>query len=164
MKGTIYGLFQKRFTPSQRRLLYKIAFNAYPPFVGAGIRIRDVGRDLRSFKVELRLRPWNRNYVGTHFGGSLYAMCDAFYMILVIEALGPGFIVWDKAGTIRFKKPGRGTVRADFELSEEQIDSLKREMETREKFEVTYTAEVKNAEGEVVAEVDKLIYVRKKAP
>lgn len=164
MKGTLYGLFQKRLSPAQRRLAYKLGLSAWPPFAAAGIRVADVGRDLRSFRVELKARPWNRNYFGTHFGGALYAMCDPFYVFLVIDALGPDFIVWDKAATIRFKKPGKGTVTAEFHLSQEQIDSLKAELETKEKFEVTYGVQVKDASGEVVAEVDKLIYVRRKAP
>ncbi len=160
---TIYGLFQKRFSPKQRRWLYRTAFNAYPPFVGAGIRIKHVSEDIRSFTVEMKLRSWNRNFVGTHFGGSLYAMCDPFFMILMIEALGRDYIVWDKAASIRFKKPGKGTVRAEFHLPESAIAEVLKELETKEKFEVTYRVDVKSAEGETVAEVEKLIYIRKKA-
>jgi hypothetical protein len=159
---SLYGLLQRKLGARQRRFLYRHAFNAYPPFVGAGIRITHVGKDLRSFHIAMKLRPWNRNYVGTHFGGSLYAMCDPWYMILVMEALGPEFIVWDKAASIRFRKPGRGTVRAEFHLSEGQIAELKKIMGTKPKHELTFPVEVKSESGEVVAEVEKLIYVRKK--
>lgn len=163
MKGTLYGLVQKGLSASRRHWFYRTAFNAYPPFLGAGIRIKHVSRDLRTFRIEMKLRAWNRNYVGTHFGGSLYAMCDPFFMIIVMEALGRDYIVWDKAASIRFKKPGRGTVRAEFHLTESDIEALRKELVTKEKFEVTYKAEIKSDEGEIVAEVEKLIYVRKKA-
>src|SRR3990170_2253173 len=88
--------------------------NFYPPFLGAGIRVRVIADSPLAFEARLKLRWWNRNYVGTHFGGGLYTLCDAFFMHILIEELGPGFVVWDKAATIRFRRPGRGTVRARF--------------------------------------------------
>jgi glyoxylase I family protein len=113
--------------------------------------------------VEMKLRPWNRNYVGTHFGGSLYSMTDPFYMLMLIHNLGPDYIVWDKAATIRFRKPGRGTVRAEFRLSEGQVQEICDKLKTQEKLEPVFTIEVKDKEGVVVAEVEKLIYVRRRS-
>src|SRR5687767_5881175 len=101
---------------SMKHVLMKI-WNAWPPFLGAGIRIDAVAKNLRRVDVSLRLYPWNRNMVGTHYGGSLFSMTDPFYMAMLIDALGKGFIVWDKTSTIRFRKPGKGTVRCVFELS-----------------------------------------------
>ena len=138
------------------------AINYWPPLLGAGIRVTRMDPDMRAVDVEMKLRFWNRNYVGTHYGGSLYSMADPFYMLMLIANLGREYIVWDKAATIRFKKPGKGTVRAQFRISEAQIDDIRQKLKTHAKVEPTFTVEIKNAEGEVVAEVDKLLYVRKK--
>jgi acyl-coenzyme A thioesterase PaaI-like protein len=103
-----------------RRLL-----NLWPPFLFAGIRVTAMAEDFRHARVELRMRPWNRNYVGTHFGGSLFAMTDPFWMLLVMHALGRDYIVWDQAAEIVFLKPGRGTVRADFRLEEAALEEIR---------------------------------------
>ena len=100
------------------------SINIWPPFLAAGIHVR-WGADMRSADVEMRMHFWNRNYVGTHYGGSLYSMTDPFYMLMLIENLGRDYIVWDKAATIRFRRPGTGTVRAEFRLTQEQLDEIR---------------------------------------
>lgn len=147
---------QKQRKKLQRRL------NLYPPFLGAGIRIKRISDDLRTIEVEMPLRFFNRNYVGTHFGGSLYAMCDPFFMLILINNLGPDYIVWDKAATIRFKKPGTGLVKAVFHVPEERIEEIRAQVQAQGKVEPQFQALVKDADGNVIAEVDKLLYVRKK--
>lgn len=137
------------------------AINIWPPFLAAGIHVR-WGVDYRSADVEMRLRFWNRNYVGTHYGGSLYSMTDPFYMLMLMENLGREYIVWDKAATIRFRKPGKGTVRAQFRLSQEQLDDIRDRLTTQEKYEPTFPVEVRDEAGELVAEVEKVIYIRRK--
>ena len=112
----------------------------------------------------MRLHAWNRNYVGTHFGGSLFAMADPFFMIILMERLGPGYVVWDKSGTIRFRRPGRGTVRATFEITPERVEEIRRAADAGGKVEPTFVARIVDAQGEVVAEVEKLLSVRRKAP
>ncbi|HYU32614.1 MAG TPA: DUF4442 domain-containing protein [Thermoanaerobaculia bacterium] len=134
----------------------------YPPYLGAGIRVR-VTPDITTFDVRMKLTWWNRNYVGTHFGGSLYAMCDPFYMLILVQQLGRDYIVWDKAATIRFRRPGKGTVRATFHIPPDQIAEIRAAADRDGKVEPVFTVEVRNAEGEVVAEVEKLLYVRRKA-
>jgi acyl-coenzyme A thioesterase PaaI-like protein len=136
--------------------------NLWPPFAGAGIRVRQVGGDPLAFEARMALRGWNRNYVGTHFGGSLYAMTDPFYMLILIRELGSGFTVWDKAATIRFRRPGRGTVVARFEIPRERIEEIRREVEQKGRAEPDFTAEVRDSQGELVAEVDKRISVRRR--
>lgn len=138
--------------------------NYWPPLLGAGIRVTRMQPDLKAVDVEMKLRPWNRNYVGTHFGGSLYSMTDPFYMLMLIHNLGPEYVVWDKAATIRFRKPGRGAVRAEFRLSDSQIQEIRDKLKTHEKLEPTFTVEVKDLSGQVIAEVEKVIYVRKLTP
>src|SRR5215469_15139021 len=106
-----------------RRLYRRINF--YPPYLGAAVRVTRIADDFRDAEVEMPLRFYNRNYVGTHFGGSLYSMCDPFYMLMLIHVLGPGYTVWDKAASIRFKKPGKGVMKATFHLSEEKIVQIR---------------------------------------
>jgi uncharacterized protein DUF4442 len=136
--------------------------NFWPPFLGAGIRIQRIAPDMKAVDVEMKLRWWNANYVGTHFGGSLFALTDAFYMLMLIANLGGDYIVWDKAATIRYRKPGKGTVRAEFRLSDSQIDDIREKLKTLPKYEPVFSVEVKNEAGVVIAEVEKVIHVRKK--
>jgi acyl-coenzyme A thioesterase PaaI-like protein len=133
----------------------------YPPYLGAGIRVR-AAADLRTFEVRMKLSRFNRNYVGTQFGGSLYSMCDPFFMLILAEALGRGYIVWDKAATIRFRRPGRGTVRATFHIPPERIAEIRAAADAQGKIEPTFEVAVLDDAGEIVAEVEKLLYVRRK--
>jgi hypothetical protein len=136
--------------------------NLWPPFLGAGIRVTRLQADWRAIDVEMKLHFWNANFVGTHYGGSLYSMTDPFYMLMLIENLGRDYIVWDKSASIRFRKPGKGKMVASFRLSEDQIESIRRQLETQQKVEPTFVVEVRDESGEVVAEVQKLLHVRKK--
>ena len=136
--------------------------NLWPPFLGAGIRVQRIAPDMKAVDVEMRLRWWNANYVGTHFGGSLFAMTDPFYMLMLMANLGRDYVVWDKAATIRYRKPGRGTVRAEFRLSDSQIDDVREKLKTLPKYEPVFFVEVKDEGGMVIAEVEKVLHVRKK--
>src|ERR1700761_5534369 len=104
--------------------------NLWPPFLGAGIRVTHIAPDMKAVDVEMKLRWWNANYVGTQFGGSLFAMTDAFYMLMLMANLGRDYIVWDKAASIRYRKPGKGTVRAEFRLTDEQIEEVREKLKT----------------------------------
>jgi hypothetical protein len=136
--------------------------NLWPPFLGMGVRIRSIAPDMKAVDVEVKLRFWNANYVGTHFGGSLFAMTDPFYMLMLMANLGSDYIVWDKAATIRYRKPGKGTVRAEFRLSDSQIDDIREKLKTLPKYEPVFSVEVKDEAGVVIAEVEKVLHVRKK--
>jgi len=136
--------------------------NFWPPFLGAGIRVKRFALDMKAVDVEMKLHWWNANYVGTHFGGSLFAMTDAFYMLMLMANLGRDYIVWDKAASIRYRKPGKGTVRAEFRLTDAQLDDIRDKLNTLSKYEPTFQVEVKDESGDVVAAVEKLIHVRKK--
>ena len=84
-------------------------------------------------------------------------------MLMLINILGPDYIVWDKAATIRFKKPGKGVMKATFQLTEEQIAEIRAAAEAQPKVEPQFQVVIKDAEGNVIAEIDKLLYVRKKS-
>jgi hypothetical protein len=142
---------------NMRRLL-----NLWPPLLGAGIRVKRLQPDWKEIDVEMNLHFWNANFVGTHYGGSLYSMTDPFYMLMLIENLGRDYIVWDKSANIRFRKPGKGRVVARFRLSDEQIEGIRRDLQTQPKIEPTFLVEVTDESGEVIAEVQKVLHVRKK--
>ncbi len=150
----------------RRRLRHWLlkGISVYPPFLGAGIRVVRISPDRRTFDVRMKLTFFNRNYVGTHFGGSLYAMCDPFFMLILIPALGPEYVVWDKAATIRFKRPGRGTVHATFHVPQQRIDEIRRGADAGEKVEPVFRAEVVDEAGQVVVEVEKTLHVRRRSP
>lgn len=136
------------------------AMSWWPPLVAAGISLR--APDDHTIDAQMPLRWYNRNIVGTHFGGSLYAMCDPFFMLILMRHLGPGYIVWDKAATVRFKRPGRGRVRARFRVTPEQVADIRRRADAEPKVEPQFTAQVLADDGTVVAEVEKLLYVRRR--
>ncbi len=136
-------------------------FNLFPAFRGTGARITYIAGDYREMHVKLPLNWRTRNYVGTIFGGSLYGAVDPHYMIMLIKILGRGYVVWDKAATIRFRKPGRGTLYARFLISEEEIAEIRRLLETELSIDRLYQVELKDAEGVVHAVVDKTIYIRR---
>jgi acyl-coenzyme A thioesterase PaaI-like protein len=145
---------------SIRQRILERFINLYPPLLGAGIRAQHI--DSHTTRVELRMNFLNRNIVGTHFGGSLYAMCDPWFMLILMRLLGTDYIVWDKAASIQFLKPGRGTVTATFHIPQIRVDEIRAAVADGGKIEPTFTAEVIDATGQIVARVEKLLYVRKK--
>lgn len=146
-----------KLTPARMRLL----FNLWPPFLFAGIRVESLGRDWRHARVRLALRWYNRNYVGTHFGGYLFAMTDPFWMVMVMESLGPGYVVWDKAAEIEFVAPGRGPVRAEFRLEDSVLEEIRAATAGGAKHLRWFETDVAAADGSLVARVRKQLYVRR---
>jgi acyl-coenzyme A thioesterase PaaI-like protein len=136
--------------------------NFWPPFLGAGIRVLRIAPDMKAVDVEMKLRWWNANYVGTQFGGSLFAMTDPFFMLMLMANLGRDYVVWDKAASIRYRKPGRGTVRAEFRVTDAQLDDIREKLKTLPKYEPVFTLEVKDEQGVVIAEVEKRLHIRRK--
>jgi hypothetical protein len=108
----------------------------------------------------MKLRWWNRNYVGTHFGGSLYTMCDPFFMLILLQQLGPDFVVWDKAATIRFRRPGRSRVHARIHIPADRIEEIRQQALRDGVVEPTFQTEVLDGQDKVVAQIDKLLYVK----
>jgi acyl-coenzyme A thioesterase PaaI-like protein len=155
------SIWQRLGAALGKRRLFKL-LRFYPPFLGAGVRVTHVADDLRWVEVEMPLTPFNRNYVGTHFGGSLYSMCDPFFMLLLMMNLGPEYVVWDKSASIRFVKPGRGRVHACFEVSSQRIAAIRDQVDREGRAEPEFHAEVKDDSGEVIARVHKVLHVRLK--
>ncbi len=136
--------------------------NIWPPFLFSGISILEISRDFRYARVRLKKKMLTSNYVGTLFGGSLFAMTDPFYMVMVMRNLGKGYIVWDKRSEIEYVSPGKSTVYAEFHLSDEELNEIKREVATSGKYLKWFEVDIKSADGTVVAIVKKQIYVRQK--
>jgi acyl-coenzyme A thioesterase PaaI-like protein len=137
--------------------------NLYPPLRGAGIHVTRISPDARTFDVELRLTWFNRNYMGTQFGGSLFAMTDPFYAIIVMRALGRSYVVWDKAASIRFRRPGMTNVRAQFHIPEDRIEQIRAAVDRDGTHDAVFEVEITDAAGEVVARVERVVYVATKA-
>ena len=144
-----------------RHLLFYV-WNFWPPFFGAGITVHHVSKDMLFAKMRLKRRPWNKNLVGTQFGGSIYAMTDPIYMAMLVNSLGKAYIVWDKASTIRFRKSGRTDLWADFQLSISDIEDIKSCLQATDKIDWERDVLVKNVDGETVAEVHKVIHISNK--
>jgi hypothetical protein len=142
--------------------MFSKLINFWPPFLGAGICVNKISIDYRYIEVSMKLRWYNQNYVGTHFGGSMYAMSDPFYMLILIKNLGKDYIVWDKSAVIEFKKPGRSMLKAVFKFSEEEIQAIRQQAELNEKFIFDRPIDLIDKDNEVVATVVKTLYVRKK--
>lgn len=134
----------------------------WPPFWGAGISVKRFSQDMSSIDVQMKMKPWNKNYVGTHYGGSLYSMTDPFYMLMLMNLLGKNYIVWDKSATIRYKIPAKGTVYAHFQVTQEQLEQFRREVEETNKCEPEFVVEIKSSEGVTICVVKKIIHISRK--
>ena len=143
-----------------RRMRWK--FNLFPAYRGSGARVTYISADFREVRIRLPLTWRSRNAVGTIFGGSMYAAVDPMYMIMLMKCLGSEYVVWDKAATIRFRKPGRTTLHARFLLDDAELDAIRSATSTGEPVDRTYNVDLTDAEGVVHADVEKIIYVRRK--
>ncbi len=137
-------------------------FNFFPVFRGTGGRITFIASDYSEVRVRIPLSWRTRNYVGTIYGGSMYAAVDPVYMIQLMKRLGPDFVVWDKAASIRFWHPGRETLYVQFLMPDEEIAAVRAALEEAESVERDYTCELRNADGKLHATVEKRIYIRRK--
>lgn len=151
----------RRMPTFVQRHLYRI-INFYPPYLGAGIRFLRRESAAHTLKVELNLRSWNRNLFGTQFGGSLYSMCDPWFVFLLVRHLGPDYVVWDKAATVEFLRPGRGRVTASFHVPPETVEMIRAAADRDGRTEPILTVDVVADDGEVVARVTKTLWVRRK--
>ena len=142
--------------------LLRWGMNFWPPFRGAGIRVRHVADDWSEVRVELIAGRLRRNYVGTHYGGSLFSMTDPFYALMLIQRLGERYLVWDQAATIEFISPGRGRVGAVFSLTEQRVEEIRKQASAGQKVLPQFDVEVKDEAGALVARVKKTLYVRLK--
>ncbi len=147
---------------ARKARLLRWLMNFYPPYLGAGIRVRHISDDFRQAQVRMGLRWYNRNYVGTQFGGSLYSMTDPFFMLMLLQNLGDDYVVWDKAANIEFVSPGKDRVYADFTITEQLLDEIRQHTAGGDKYLPRLHVEVRDEQGTLVARVQKTLYVRLK--
>jgi acyl-coenzyme A thioesterase PaaI-like protein len=145
---------------SWRTRLARWSFNWFPAYRGTGARISYIASDWREVRIRVPLGRRTRNYVGTIFGGSMYGAVDPVYMLMLIKTLGSGYVVWDKAATIQFRRPGRETLYATFRLQEGELAAVRAEVDHAGKAERELTVELVNAAGEVHAICRKLLSIR----
>jgi acyl-coenzyme A thioesterase PaaI-like protein len=144
--------------------LLRWILNLYPPYVGAGVWVAHIADDWSAMTVKLLSRFYNRNYVGTHYGGNLFTMTDPFHMLMLIQRLGPGYHVWDQKAEITFVRPGRGTVRAEMSVSEAEIEAIRSATAGGVKHFAHFDVTILDEADEVVATVYKTLYIREKPP
>lgn len=143
---------------------FRIFMNLWSPFRGAGVKVTHISKDYRHVHVILKKKWYNKNYVGTQFGGSIYSMTDPFYMLMLMQNLGSGYIVWDKGASIDFVSPGRTTLHADFKIDPSLLEDIKAKTKNGDKYIFDLPVQVLDEQKQVVATISKTIYVRKKPP
>lgn len=149
-----------------RARIVKAIITLYPPYLFTGLKVDYFAEDFSEVRLSMGLYPWNRNYVGTQFGGSMYSIIDPWFMLLLMEQLGREFIVWDKSGQIRYRKPGRGTVYCTLKLPDGLLEQIHEDFAGGvSKKDYTLHADLVDGDGVVIAQVEKVLHVRrKKAP
>lgn len=140
----------------------RLKFNIFPAYRGSGARVVYISADYREMRIKIPLSWRTRNYVGTIYGGSMYAGIDPIYMLMLIKTLGKDYVVWDKAAAIRFKRPGKETLFADFLLTAEELREIKAVLETRKSVDRVYNVELKDKNGKVHCQIEKTLYIAKK--
>jgi acyl-coenzyme A thioesterase PaaI-like protein len=148
----------RQMSPAMMRRL----INYWPPFLFSGIRVIGIADDWRQVEAELRLRWWNRNAVGTMFGGSLFAMTDPFYPLMLQHNLGREYTVWTKSAAVEFLSPGRTVARVSFRLSAEVLHEIRAATEVGKKCEPEFSGVISDPEGSLIAKVYLTLYVRKR--
>ncbi len=147
-----------KFTPKRlKRIL-----NLYPPYLGAGVKVTYISEDWKELHVSMSLRWFNRNAVGTHFGGSLYSMIDPHLMLLLMQLLGKEYLVWDKSADIEFIKASKKKVTSVLKVSNEDLKIIRRNTNNGEKYFSNFIVEIRDEDNDLVVRVKKTIYVRRK--
>ena len=142
--------------------LDRFKFNFFPAYRGTGARVVYISHDYREMRVKIPLSWRTRNYVGTIYGGSMYAGIDPIYMLMLIKNLGRDYVVWDKSAKIRFKRPGKETLFADFSIDENELAEIKKLLETSKSIDRIYNVELKNEDGKTHCVIEKTLYIAKK--
>lgn len=141
---------------------FKLLFNLSPMYRSTGGRIVKVSEDLKYVKIKLKLNYKTRNYVGTIYGGSMYSCVDGIYMVQLLNILSSEYVVWDKSASIRFRKPGNQTLFAEFQITDDFLNTVKSEIAELNEKDYLLKVDLKDKEGKVYAEIEKLIYIASK--
>jgi acyl-coenzyme A thioesterase PaaI-like protein len=151
-----------RVPPAWRARMLRMGFNLHPAFRGTGGRVEHVAPDLSHIRVRLPLNWRTRNVVGSIYGGSLFAVTDGLHPLMLMAALGNDVIVWDKAASIRYRKPGTSTLHADFSLPPGEVVAIRAALQAHPELDRTYTVELKDDHGVVHTVVERTVYIAAK--
>lgn len=132
----------------------------WPPFIASGISVKSHDLDKGLIISQLKTRRWNCNPLGTHYGGSLFSMCDPFYMLILMHKLGKKYFIWDLETKIFFRKSTPHKVTARFHVSDQVIESIKTNTKTGHKTSICFETQILDAKGETIAEIHKKLYIR----
>ncbi|WP_254273490.1 DUF4442 domain-containing protein [Haloarcula marina] len=144
---------------SLRTRLERVVFNWYPAYLGTGGRVTHIEDDWSEIRVTLPLSWRTRNVVGTIFGGSLYSAVDPFYMMMLLRRLDDSYVVWDKAASIQFRKPGTETLYATFEISDAEVAAVESALEDSDSVDREYAVDLVDESGTTYATVEKTVHV-----
>jgi acyl-coenzyme A thioesterase PaaI-like protein len=151
-----------KLSPAWRARMVRLGFNFHPAFRGTGGRVVHVARDLRHIRIALPLSWKTRNIVGSLYGGSLFAITDGAHPMMLMAALGDGYIVWDKAASIRYRKPGYSTLYADFVLAPDELTEIRAALAVHPELEKTFLVELKDEHGVIHTVVERTVYIAEK--
>lgn len=141
---------------------FVFVWNLWPPFLGLGIRIKDVSKDFRKVTVVLKKRPWNANYYGTQYGGGIFAMTDGIHILMLIQNLPKKYKIWDKSATINYIRRGTTHLIAEFKITEQDLMSIQQTLSTQSSMEWVATVDIFDAHGEIIAKVSRTISIKHK--
>jgi len=142
----------------------KFVLNIYPPYLFAGVRVTKIDPEWRELHVSMKLRWFNQNAVGTHFGGSLYSMVDPHLMLLLMQALGSKYIVWDQSADIEFIKPGRGRVHSVIRITDDDLEEIRHKTAGGDVYRPRFELAILDEQGDIVATVTKVLHIRRRRP
>ena len=152
---------RSKFFPQS--MLFKYGFNLSPMYKRSTAKIINVSDDLLNITIKLPISWKNKNYVNSIFGGSMFAAVDPIPMVQLMNLIGDDFVVWDKSAEIKFKKPAKEDLYADFVFSKNELEEIKIKVATHQEWEVLKTTHLTNKEKtQVFCEVQKTIYVADK--
>lgn len=140
----------------------KRLLNIYGPYFGAGVKVEHISSDWKQIRVSMKLRWYNRNIFGIHFGGSLYSMADPHFVIMLMNLLGSNYLVLDKSATINFLRPAKGKVFATFEITDDELEIIRLQTDKKRKSLPEFTTTIVDENQRTIARIYKVLYVRKK--
>lgn len=151
--------FWRRIPPRWRPTLLRLGLNWFPAYRATGARLVEVSPNLKRIVVRLPLKRTTKNGAGTLFGGSLYAATDPIYALLLAANLGPAYVVWDKAASIRYRKPGREPLLAEFVICDADLDGVRAEIERDGSCDRSFATTFRDRAGIVHVEIEKTVYI-----
>ena len=137
-------------------------FKYWPPYLASGISVKEFDLDEGYVVSQMKLSPWNANFFGTMFGGSLYSMCDPFYVFILAHQLGRDYYIWDIESNIKFLKATKKKVFARFEVTKSELLEIKSKADSGEKVHQVFETRIVDEEGVIIADLKKVIYIKAK--